>query len=112
MKKFEAQSGLQFKACSGLNLNKESDTGVLNVNGNLNIYKITWRQMYNCSRGNKPRHNKSRSVDSTAGKPRNAPGSRLMDCKATLNVRVLRLDSGEEIMQVPLLLTRTTRSIH
>ena len=98
----EAQSGLQFKACSGLNLNKESDAGVLNINGNLNICKITWRQMYNCSRGNKPRHNKSQSVDQggcgVSGKLRNAPGSRLMDCKATLNVRVLRLGSGEEIM--------------
>ena len=112
MKKFEAQSGLQFKACSGLNLNKESDTGVLNINGNLNICKITWRQIYNCSRGNKPRHNKSQSVDQdgcgVSGKLRNAPGSRLMDCKATLNVRVLRLGSREEIMQV----TIPTSSAH
>ena len=97
MKRFEAQNSLQFKVSTGLNKNKESDTGVIDINGKLHIYKITWRQMYNCSRGNKPRYKKS---PSECSKPRNAPGSRLMNCKATLNARLLRLESGEEIMQL------------
>ena len=105
MKKFEVQSSLQFKVSIGLNVNKESDTGVIDINGKLHSYKITWRQLYNCSRGNKPRCKKSLSRSS---KPRNAPGSRLKDCKATLNIHLLRLDSGEEIMQ----LTIPTSSAH
>ena len=108
MKKFEAQSSLQFKVSTGVNINKESDTGVTDINGKRHSYKITWRQMYNCSRGNKPRYKKSLSDDSGSTKLRNAPGSRLMDCKATLNVRLLRLNSGEEIMQV----TIPTSSAH
>ena len=99
---------MQFKVSTGLNVNKESDTGVIDIDGKLHVYKITCRQMYNCSRGNKPRYKKSLSDNSGSGKPRNAPGSRLVNCKATLSVRVMRLDSGEEIMQ----LTIPTSSAH
>ena len=42
MKKFEAQSSLQFKVSTGLNINKESDTGVIDINGKVYSYKITW----------------------------------------------------------------------
>ena len=108
MKKFEARNSLQFKVSTGQNVNKESDTGVIDINGKLHSYMATWRQMYNCSRGNKPWYKKSRSDHSGCSKPRNAAGSHLMDCKATLTARLLRLDSGEEIMQ----LTIPTSSAH
>ena len=62
MKRFEAQSSLQFKVSSGLNVNKESDTGVIYIDGKLHVYKITRQQMYNCSRGNKPRYKKSLTI--------------------------------------------------
>ena len=108
MKKFVAQSNLQFKISTGQNVTKDSDTGVIDINGKLHFYKITWRQRYNCSRGNKPQYRKSPSDDSGCSKPRNAPGSRLMDCEATLTAWLLRLGSGEEIMQ----LTIPTSSAH
>ena len=52
-----------------------------------------------CSRGSKPRYKANKSSDETK-KVRNAPGSRLMECKATINVRLLKLDSGEFLLQV------------
>ena len=37
-------------------------------------------------------------------KPRNAPGSRLAPCKATVNVRLLKLETGEVlVVNFPLL---------
>ena len=45
MKIFEAQSSLQFKVSTGLNVNKESDTGVIDINGKLRSYKITWQHV-------------------------------------------------------------------
>jgi len=66
--------------------------------------------MYICFRGGKP-HYKTRPPDSTS-KPRNAPGSRLMECKAVLHIRLLKTVSGLEKLHVnfPLLSAHTGHS--
>lgn len=113
LKQFSLQTNTDYKLCTGRNSNKEADTGVLRIGTKRQAYKITWRQSYNCSRGGKPRYKVSRS---THPKPnlrvRNAPGSRLMDCKATLNVHLLKVDSGDPILQVsfPLASAHTNHS--
>ena len=84
------------------NTNKESDTGVLVLNNGqaLAAYNIVWQQSYQCSQGGKPRY-KTNSKDSQRKvKPQNTPGSRLMACKATLNVRLLNLGSGNEMLHI------------
>ena len=114
LKQLSLQTNTDYKVCTGRNSNKESDTGVLSIGAKSQGYKITWRQSYNCSRGKKPQYRVSRS---THPKPnvrvRNAPGSRLMDCKATLNVRLLKVDSGDHILQVsfPLTYAHTNHSL-
>lgn len=60
-------------------------------------YSVTWRQNCTCCRGGKPRYKASSQPKS--GKVRNAPGSRLMGCDATINVRLLKLN-GDEILQI------------
>ncbi len=60
-------------------------------------YTVSWRQQYTCYRGGKSRYKPTKEDK----KPRNAPGSRLTECKATLNVRLLKLKySGEELLAV------------
>lgn len=83
MKKYESQSGIDFKSCSSASVNKCHEKGVAEIDGQKHQYSVLWRKIYNCSRGNKPRH---RKVLSESAKPRNCPGSRLMDCKAVINV--------------------------
>ena len=85
LKRFSLQTNTGYKICTGINSNKEADTGVLDNGGKRQAYNIVWRQSYQCSRGGKPRY-KTNSKDSQRRevKPRNAPGSRLMACKATL----------------------------
>ena len=96
---FSLQTNTDYKACTGRNDNKESDKGVLNVDGKGQVYNITWRINFMCSRGGKPRYKPNKSSDETKS-VRDAPGSRLMECKATINVRLLKLDSREFVLQV------------
>ena len=101
LKKFSLQTNTSYKVCTGTNTNKASDTGVLNNGGKRQAYKIIWRQSYQCSRGGKPRYKiSSKGAQKKEVKARNAPGSRLMDCKATLNVHLLKLDCGSEILHI------------
>ena len=101
LKRFSLQTNTSYKVCCGKEDSKESDTGVLNNGGKRQAYKIVWRQSYQCSRGGKPRYKTShKGIQKRAVKARNAPGSRLMDCKATVNVRLLKLDSGGEILHI------------
>ena len=106
LKQFSLQTNTDYKACTRRNSNKESDRVELSIGAKRQGYKITWQQSYNCSRGGKPQYKVSRS---THPKPkvrvRNDPGSRLMDCKATLNVLLLKVDSGDHILQVSFPLT-------
>lgn len=86
--------------------------GVLTRNGILHEYTVKWRHMYNCFHGGKPRY-KSKQPD-WKGKPRNAPGSCLMECKAALYTRLLKTSSGLEILHIkfPLLSAHTTHFLH
>ena len=82
--------------CTGINTNKEADSGILRQGSKRLAYTIVWRQQYTCHRGGNPRY----KVSQENVKTRNAPGSRLTQCKATLNARLLRLETGEEILFV------------
>lgn len=97
MKKYESQTCIHFKSCSGAGVNKCHEKGVVEIDGKKYEYSVLWRKIYNCSRGNKPRQ---RKILSEPTKPRNCPGSRLMDCKAIINVHLMKLDSGGELLQV------------
>ena len=97
----ELQTGTALKICTGRNSNKEANTGVLKMGSQLLPYNVAWRKQYTCYRGGKARH-KPATKDK---KPRNAPGSRLTKCTATLNVRLLKLDHGEAILAVNFPLT-------
>ena len=106
LKQFSLQTNTDYKACTRRNSNKESDRVELSIGAKRQGYKITWQQSYNCSRGGKPQYKVSRSTHpKPKGRVRNDPGSRLMDCKATLNVLLLKVDSGDHILQVPFPLT-------
>ena len=94
LKSFELQSGVELKICTGTNHNKGANNGVLRRGSQLIPYCIAWRQQYTCNRGGKPRYKPNKQN----GKPRNAPGSRLTGCTATLNVHLLKLNDGDEIL--------------
>ena len=54
LKRFSLQTNTGYKICTGINSNKEADTGVLDNGGKRQAYNIVWRQSYQCSRGGKP----------------------------------------------------------
>ena len=87
---FQHQKGTVLKLCTGNNINKEANSGVVKKKVDVLPYTVCWRQQYTCFRGRQPRCkvNENRS-------PQNAPGSRLSRCRATLNVRLLKLEHGE-----------------
>ena len=89
------QTGTEYKICTGKNVNKESNTGVLQMNGKSLLYKVLWQKQYMCHCGGKARY---KSCDKENTKPRNAPGTRLTECKATLNTRLMELESGDQIL--------------
>ena len=68
--------------------------------------------MYNCFRGGKVCY-KEKPQD-WKGKPRNAPGSCSMKCKAALYIRLLKIDLGLEILHInfPLVSAHNTHSPH
>ncbi len=84
---FENQTGAILKLSTSSNKNKESNCGVLKKGTDIFTYKVSWRQQYTCFRGGNPRHKTNASKN-----PRNAPGSRISGCQATLNVRLLKLE--------------------
>ena len=88
---FEHQTGVMLKLCTGINTNKEASTGVLKMGAHAVQYTVGWRLQYTCFRGGQPRYKESEQTK----KPRNAPGSRLSGCTATLNARLLKLECGE-----------------
>ena len=96
LKAFELQSGTCYKVCTGMNKNKEAENGVLRQGAQRTSYTVTWRQQYTCHRGGNPRYKDSKEDT----KSRNAPGSRLTQCKATLNARLLKLETGKEVLIV------------
>ena len=96
-KGFELQTGTVLKLCTGCNNNKEVNSGVLRKGSQCIPYTVSWRQQYSCYRGGKPRYNTS---ETETKKPRNAPGSRLTGCTATLNARLLKLEGGEEVLHI------------
>ena len=79
-------------------MNKETNTGVLEMNGKHQAYKVTWQKQYMCHRGGKARYKKGGDKENI--KPCNAPGTRLTECKATINTRLLTLASGDQILHV------------
>ena len=107
MKSFSMQTGTEYKICTGKNINKEANTGVLEMNGKQEVYKVIWQKQYTCHRGGKARYKKGSDKENV--KPRNAPGTRLTECKATINIRLLKLESGDQILYVsfPLLSAHT-----
>ena len=48
MKSFGMQTGTEYKVCTGKNVNKESKTGVLEMNGKHQAYKVIWQKQYMC----------------------------------------------------------------
>lgn len=88
---FEHQTGTMLKLCTGSNTSKEANSGVLKKGSQRLQYTVSWRQQYTCFRGGQPRYKLSKQCK----KPRNAPGSRLSGCTATLNLRLLKLECGE-----------------
>ena len=105
MKKFASQSGTCFKMITGENVNKQLDKGVLSKDEKLEKYSVKWSKVYNCHRGGKARYKREADQPAKASKvrkSRNAPGSRLMDCKATMNTRLIVLESGSQILEVKL----------
>ena len=97
LKGFELQTGTVLKLCTGSNTNKDINSGVLRKGSQFIPFTVSWRQQYTCFRGGKPRYDKSKKESK---KPRNAPGSRLTGCTATLNVRLLKLQHGEEMLDI------------
>ena len=59
LKCFGMQTGTEYNICTGKNVNKEANTGVLEMNGKLLAYKVIWQKQYMCHRGGKPRYNSS-----------------------------------------------------
>ena len=45
MKSFGMQTGTEYKVCTGKNVNKESKTGVLEMNGKHQAYKVIWQKV-------------------------------------------------------------------
>ena len=56
LKSFSMQTGTEYKICTGKNVNKESNTGVLQMNGKSLLYKVLWQKQYMCHRGGKARY--------------------------------------------------------
>ena len=52
MKSFSMQTGTEYKICTGKN---EANTGVLEMNGKQEGYKVIWQKQYMCHRGGKAR---------------------------------------------------------
>ena len=90
-KSFEHQSGSVLKLCTRANTNKETNNGVMRIGTKVYQYTVSWRQHYTCFRGGQPRHKAFNEYKT----PRNAPGSRLSGCQATLNARLLKTECGE-----------------
>lgn len=95
-KSFGLQTGTVLKLCTGSNSNKETNSGVLKRGSQVIPYTVSWRQQYTCFRGGRSRYKPNKE----GKKPRNAPGSRLTKCTATLNVRLLKLECGEQLLAV------------
>ena len=98
LKSFSMQTGTQYKVCTGKNIDKEANTGVLKMNGKHQVYKVSWQKQYMCLRGGKARYKICDDKENI--KPRNAPGTRLTECKATINTRLLILECGDQILHV------------
>lgn len=107
LKHYSLQTDTAYKVCTGESKNKESDSGVLTKAGKRYEYHISWRQSYSCYRGGKPRYKPSK-IPQEGKRVRNAPGSRLMDCKATITIRLLKTDCGDQLLEV----TFPMRSAH
>lgn len=99
LKHFSLQTDTAYKLHTGRSTNKESDSGVLQRSGKSYEYHVSWRQSYSCYRGGKPRYKKIKATQEEK-RVRNAPGSRLMGCKATINTRLLKLDCGDLMLEV------------
>ena len=76
-------------------MHRQINTGVLQMNGKSLLYKVLWQKQYMCHRGGKTRY---KSCDKENTKPCNAPGTRLTECKATLNTCLMELESGDQIL--------------
>ena len=102
----DLQTNTSHKVCKGQILTKHLTRGFWTM---VERGRLT-KQSYQCARGGKPRYKtSSKGTQKKEAKARNAPGSRLMDCKATFNVHLLKLDCGSEIFHSPCpLLTPTT----
>ena len=79
-------------------MNKEANIGVLEMNEKHQVYKVIWQKRYMCHRGGKARYKKDGDKENI--KPRNAPGPRLTEYKASINSWFLTLESGDQILHV------------
>lgn len=83
-----------------------SYAGVVQVQNKIVTYQVLWQKQYMCHRGGKARYKTSNKENV---KPYNAPGTRLTECTATINIRLMKLKTGEEILHLsfPLLAAHT-----
>ena len=58
LKSFSMQTGIVYKVCTGKNVNKEANIGVLNMNRKLVVDKVLWQKQYMYHCGGKARYNK------------------------------------------------------
>ncbi len=58
-KSFEHQTGSTLKLCSGSDVNKDANCGVLQKDGDVLPYTVSWRQQYYCFRGGQPRYKRN-----------------------------------------------------
>ena len=98
LKAFELQMGMAYKMCTSMNTNKKRDIGVLQQGIKCTPYTVTWLQQYTCHRGGQPRYKDKENI-----KPQNAPGSRLTQCKATINVRLSMIPCSTTDLSLPCL---------
>ncbi len=93
-KSFEHQTGTVLKLCTGSDVYKDANFGVVQKEGQVLPYTVSWRQQYSCFRRGLPRYKRNENK-----KPRNAPKSRLCGCRAILTAKLIKTEY-EEILHV------------
>ena len=92
------QSGSVLKLSTHANTNKQTNNGVMIIGTKVYQYTVSWRQHSTCFRG-QPWH----KAFNDHKKTRNASGSRLSGCQATLNARLLTTECGQMLhITIPL----------
>ena len=96
-KRFTLQTGCEYTIHSGKQSNTQSrETGVIQMEGKLFTYTSAWSHAYSCLRGGMG-HFKPLCLGK---KNRSSLGTRRFGCKASVQVRLLNVSNGIQVLEI------------